>query len=298
MSTGSTKAVLVALGANGGIALAKSIAAGFTGSGALFSEALHSWADCINQILLLVGMKQAAQKPDSDHPMGYGKVSYFYSMCVGMLLFFCAGVTSIMHGIDGIKHPEHVSYLGISIIVLLIAVALEGYSLYGALKGMEKEKGKKTLWQWFRSTRQAELMVVAAEDLSALVGLAIALAALTLTAITHNPIFDAIGSVLIGILLVVAAFLVLREVKAMITGESVGEEKVKAMKEFLLAQPEVEKIYNLISIQWGNDIMVATKAKMSPCDSVDMMINNMDSVEERFQKQFNIKWSFFEPDNK
>lgn len=298
MSTGSTKAVIVALGANGGIAVAKSIAAIFTGSGALFSEALHSWADCINQILLLIGMKQAAKRPDNDHPMGYGKVSYFYSMCVGMLLFFGAGITSVMHGIDSIKRPEHVSYLGISIIVLIIAVLLEGYSFYGALKGMEIEKGKKTLWQWFRSTRQAELMVVAAEDLSALTGLMIALASLSLTAITHNPIFDAIGSVLIGILLVITSFLVLREVKGMITGESVGEEKVAQMREFLLAQPEVEKVYNLISIQWGNDIMVATKAKMSPCDSVDMMINHIDSVEERFQKEFNIRWSFFEPDNK
>lgn len=298
MSTGSTKAVMIALGANGGIAVAKSIAAIFTGSGALFSEALHSWADCINQILLLVGMKQAAKKPDNDHPMGYGKVSYFYSMCVGMLLFFGAGITSVMHGIESIKKPEHVSYLGVSIIVLLIAVLLEGYSFYGALKGMETEKGKKTLWQWFRSTRQAELMVVAAEDLSALTGLVIALLALVLTAITHNPIFDAIGSVLIGILLVITSFLVLREVKGMITGESVGEEKVQQMREFLLAQPEVEKVYNLISIQWGNDMMVATKAKMTPCDSVNTMINHIDSVEERFQKEFNIRWSFFEPDNK
>jgi cation diffusion facilitator family transporter len=289
MSTGSTKAVLIALSANGGIALAKSIAAAFTGSGSLFSEALHSWADCINQILLLVGMKQASQKPDNEHPMGYGKVSYFYSMCVGMLLFFLAGVTSIMHGVEAIKHPEPVSYLGASIIVLIIAVVLESYSLYGALKGMEQEKGKKTLWQWFRSTRQAELMVVAAEDLSALLGLAIALIALSLTALTHNPIFDAMGSVFI---------LVLREVKAMITGESVGDEKVKEMKEFLLKQPEIEQIYNLISIQWGSDIMVATKAKFRPCDSANTLLNNLNEVEERFQKQFNIKWSFFEPDNK
>lgn len=298
MSTGSTKAVLIALSANGGIALAKSIAAAFTGSGSLFSEALHSWADCINQILLLVGMKQASQKPNSEHPMGYGKVSYFYSMCVGMLLFFLAGVTSIMHGVEAIKNPEPVSYLGASIIVLFIAILLESYSLYGALKGMEQEKGKKTLWQWFRSTRQAELMVVAAEDLSALLGLAIALIALSLTALTHNPIFDAMGSVFIGLLLIVAAFLVLREVKAMITGESVGDEKVKEMKEFLLKQPEIEQIYNLISIQWGSDIMVATKAKFRPCDSANTLLNNLNEVEERFQKQFNIKWSFFEPDNK
>ena len=298
MSTGSTKAVIIALAANGGIAMAKSVAAAITGSGSLFSEALHSWADCLNQILLLIGMKQAQKSPDQDHPMGYATAPYFFTMTVGVLLFFGAGLSSIQHGWHALHNPEPVSYLGLSIVVLLIAVALESYSFYGALKGMESEKGDKTLWQWFKTTRQAELMVVAAEDIAALMGLLIALVALVLTAITHNPLFDALGSVAVGVLLLFVSFAVLKEVKAMITGESVGAEKEKAIRDFILAQPEVQEIYNMITQQRGTEIMLAIKLRFKPTGSEDSLIRNISVVEEKVQTKFDIKWSFFEADNK
>jgi cation diffusion facilitator family transporter len=297
MSSGSTKAVLAALGANTGIAIAKTAGAFFTGSGSLMAESLHSWADCSNQILLLIGMKQAKREPDINHPMGYSKVSYFYTMTVAILLFLLGGVFSVYEGAERILHPHPVEYLGISIMVLLVAVGLESFSLMGALKGMKEERGDQSLFTWFKTTRQSELLVVTAEDIGALSGLAVALVFMILTWITGNVLFDAIGSLLIGVLMIAISFLVLVEVKAMITGESVGEKKEAQIREFLLAQPEIEEVYNIIAMQWGNDMMVATKAKIK-ATTADELVINIDAVEERLQKEFSIRWSFFEPDNR
>lgn len=296
MSGSSKKAVLTAFAANTGIAITKTAGAVVTGSGTLFAEALHSFADCTNQVLLLIGMSQANRKPDERHPMGYGKVGYFYSMCVAFLLFFIAGLASIQHGYEVFKHPEPVKYLGISIAILIVSVFLEGYALYGALKSVKEENSEWSLRQWFKETRNSELLIVVAEDTGALVGLAIALIALSATAITGNPIFDAIGTMMVGVLLIIVAVNVMIEVKAMITGESIGVEKEDEIIEFLEKQPEVEKVINIITQQYGKDIMIALKVHMKKAGSDVDLVRNIDSVEERMQKEFNIKWSFFEPD--
>lgn len=296
MSGSSKKAVLTAFAANTGIAITKTAGAVVTGSGTLFAEALHSFADCTNQILLLIGMSQANRKPDERHPMGYGKVGYFYSMCVAFLLFFIAGLASIQHGYEVFKHPEPVKYLGISIVILIVSVFLEGYALYGALKSVKEENAEWSLREWFKETRNSELLIVVAEDTGALIGLAIALIALSATAITGNPIFDAIGTMMVGMLLIIVAINVMIEVKAMITGESIGEEKEDEIIEFLEKQPEVEKVINIITQQYGKDIMIALKVHMKKAGSDVDLVRNIDSVEERMQKEFNIKWSFFEPD--
>jgi cation diffusion facilitator family transporter len=296
MSSGSIKAVLYALAANTGIAIMKTIAAFVTGSGSLLAESLHSWADCTNQIMLLIGMKQAKQKPDKNHPMGYEKVSYFWAMLVAVLLFFMSGLFALYEGINHILHPEPIKYLMASIGILLVAVVLEGSSLWGALKSSAKERGEQSLWGWFKTTRHSELLVVIAEDTGALAGLFTALIFLGLTEITNNTIFDAIGTVLIGMLMIFIAISVMTEVKAMITGESVGVEKEEAIRKFLSDQPEVEKVMNLITIQWGAEIMVATKAQMKMTGSEEQLIRNISVVEEKMQAKFGVKWSFFEPD--
>lgn len=296
MSGSSKKAVLTAFAANTGIAITKTIGAIFTGSGTLFAEALHSFADCTNQILLLIGMSQSTRKPDERHPMGYGKVGYFYSMCVAFLLFFIAGLASIQHGYEVFKHPEPVKYLGISIGILCVSVLLEGYALFGALKGVKEENDEWSLMQWFKETRNSELLIVVAEDTGALIGLAIALTALTATAITGNPIYDAFGTIMVGVLLIIVAVNVMIEVKAMITGESIGVEKEDEIIEFLEKQPEVDHVINIITQHYGKDIMVAVKVHMKKAGSDVDLVRNIDSVEDRMQKQFGIKWSFFEPD--
>ncbi len=296
MSDSSKKAVLTAFGANAAIAVTKTVGATVTGSGTLFAEALHSFADCTNQVLLLLGMSQSKKKPDDRHPMGYGKVGYFYSMCVAFLLFFIAGLASIQHGWEVFHHPEPVKYLGISIAILCVSVLLEGYALFGALKGVKEESPDLSLHQWFKETRNSELLIVVAEDTGALIGLGIALIALTTTAITNNPLYDALGTMAVGCLLIIVAINVMIEVKAMITGESIDEETENEIVEFLELQPEVHKVINIITQQYGKDIMVALKVHMKKAGTDVDLVKNIDAVEERMQKKFGIKWSFFEPD--
>lgn len=299
MSASSLKAVFYALGANAGIAIAKSFAAFFTGSGSLLAESLHSWSDCINQIMLLVGMKQAKKAPDKNHPMGYAKVSYFWAMLVAVLLFFMSGVFSIHEGFERITHSEKpVEHLGLSLIVLAISIVMESFSLYGALKESKSERGSQSIWKWIKTTRHSEILVVVCEDVGALLGLVVAFTFLMLTLLTGNPIYDAIGTAAIGVLMCGIAYVVMSEVKAMITGESISAEKEEEIKKFLEEQPEVEKVINLITIQWGQDIMIATKAQMSKVETPEELIKNISVVEEKMQEKFGVKWSFFEPDIK
>lgn len=297
--SGSLRAVLVALSGNLGIAAAKSVAAFFTGSGALLAEALHSFADCGNQVLLLVGMKQAQRPPDEDHPMGHGKVAYFWSMMVALLLFSVGGAFSIYHGVQALQHPEPLKYLIPSILVLAVSVGMEGYALRGALQTVRAERGSDSLWSWFRATRQSELMVVVGEDVAALGGLALALLALVLTAVTGNPVFDALGTIAVGTLLVVVAGVVLFEVKSLITGESASPKLRAEIQAFVEAQPEVERVVNMLTQQYGDYVMVALKVKMKRVESDLALVAAINEIEERMQTRFTspqLKYSFFEPD--
>jgi cation diffusion facilitator family transporter len=295
----SLKAVLFALGANFGIAVAKLVAALVTNSGSMLAEGIHSFADCGNQLLLLWGMRQSKQAPSEDHPMGYGKVVYFWSMMVALLLFTVGGLFSVYHGLLAMQHPEPVKYLIPSIAVLAIAALLEWTALRGALAASSAERGAQSLWRWFRETRQSELIVVVGEDVAALGGLALALIALTLTAITGNSVYDAIGSVAIGTLLIVTAGLVLFEVKSLITGESVSPTLRKEIRDFVEAQPEVDRVVNMLTQQFGAYMMVALKVKMLPVSSDKALVAAINEIEERMQRRFTspqLKYSFFEPD--
>lgn len=298
-ASGSRKAVVTALGANLGIALAKTAVAALTGSSALVAEALHSFADCGNQLLLLLGLREAGKPPTDEHPMGHGKAVYFWSLMVALLLFSVGGVFSVWHGIGAMRHPEPVKYLVPSIAVLLLAAVLEGAALRSGLNASRAERGEQSLWQWFRETRQSELLIVVGEDLAALIGLVFALVALVLTAITGNPFYDALGSVMVGLLLIAVAALVLFEVKSLITGESVSPALRAEIRAFVEAQPEVERVVNMITQSFGAYMMVALKCKMAPMPSDVALVKAINEVEERLQQRFTspkLKYSFFEPD--
>jgi len=296
-SEGSTKAIFYALGANGGIALAKFGAAIFTASGAMLAEAIHSTADCINQVFLLVGLKEAKRAPDASHPMGYGRVVYFWAMMVALLLFFLGGAFSVMEGVERLKHPEPLKNPIVALVVLGISVALEAFSLYGAMLEIRKIAGGKSFFRWFRETRQSELMVVAGEDIAALAGLAVAFVAVVLSVVTGNPVWDAIGSIVVGILLMAVAFFVIREVKAMITGESAAPEVNEAIRQHIESHPHVDHVINLITLQWGEQLMIAVQAKMQRQGSDQALIAAINEVEESIQAQWpQAKWCFFEPD--
>ncbi|MFZ6655207.1 cation diffusion facilitator family transporter [Undibacterium sp. TJN19] len=296
-SEGSTKAIFYALGANGGIAIAKFVAAIFTASGAMLAEAIHSLADCINQIFLLIGLREAKRPPDAAHPMGYGRVVYFWAMMVALLLFFLGGAFSVMEGLERLKHPEPLKNPIVALLVLGVSVLLESFSLYGAMVEIRKIALGKSFFQWFRETRQSELMVVAGEDIAALAGLAVAFIAVVLSVVTGNPIWDSVGSIIVGCLLMTVAFFVVREVKAMITGESAAPEVNAAIRAHIEEHPQVDHVINLITLQWGEQLMIAVQAKMRAQGSDMALIDAINEVEDGIQSKWpQAKWCFFEPD--
>lgn len=291
-----SKAVITALVANSCIAVAKAVAAVVTGSGSMLAESIHSTADCLNQVLLLIGMRRAKKMPDATHPMGYGREAYFWAMLVALMLFGLGGLFALYEGIHRLQQPAPVEHLGISIAILIGAVLLEGWSLLNAIRESKGERGERSLWRWFRDTRQSELLIVTAEDIGALAGLVVALIALTLVAITGNPLFDAIGTLMVGVILSVISLLVLWEVRGLVAGESLATDERRRIMAFVRARPEVDEVLNLITLQWGADKMVAVKAQMTPCESPDALIAAINRVEEAMQDAFGIRWVFFEPD--
>lgn len=296
-SAGSIRAILYALGANAGIAVCKFGASLYTGSSSMLAEAIHSLADCINQIFLLFGLREARRPVDQMHPMGYGRVVYFWAMMVALLLFFMGGAFSVMQGVAHLNNPEPLKNAPIAMLVLGVAVVLETLSLAGALREIRKISNGKPFFRWFRETRQSELMVVAGEDIAALLGLAIAFIAIVVTYITGNPLWDAIGSILVGVLLMVVALFVTREVKAMITGESADPEIHAAIESHIEAHEHVDSVINLITLQWGDQLMVAVQAKMAPQPSDVDLVKAINEVESSLQGRWpQIKWCFFEPD--
>lgn len=296
---GSTKAIFYALGANFGIAVSKYGAAFWTGSGSLLAEAIHSTADCANQLLLLLGLKEAKKPESADHPLGHHRVTYFWSMVVALLLFFMGGAFSVYEGIERLLHPAPMENGLLAMAVLGVAVVLEAFSLWGAMKEIRLESGGKPFLKWFRETRQSELMVVAGEDIAALIGLALAFVAVSATVATGNPLWDALGTLSIGVVLMLIAVVVMVEVKALIVGESVAPEMRAEIEAFVAAQPEVEAVLNVITLAWGAKAVIAVKARMAEMDAITgtEMVNRINAVEERMQKRWpNARWVFFEPD--
>ena len=293
----STKAVYYAFFANLGIALAKTGAAVWTGSGSLLAEAIHSYADCGNQVLLLVGMKRSAKEANRKHPMGYERESYIWSMMVAIILFSVGGLFAVYEGVERYLDPHTVENANVALLILVIAVAMEAFSLKGALDAMREERGDRSLWRWFRETPSTELMVVTGEDIAALLGLLIALVTLGLTVITGNTMFDAIGSILIGILLIVVAIVVGVEVHSLLIGES-AEKIQDQIQRYLDGQASVVRVFNIWAINHGNSVMVSIKAELTPDMKVEKAVVEINRMEKQIkQDQSRVKWIFFEIDN-
>lgn len=297
MSGESPKAIFYALAANAGIAVCKYAAAAFTGSGSMFAEAIHSTADCGNQLLLLFGLQQSREPPSPLHPMGSGRAINFYSLLVALLLFFVGGAFSVYEGIHRLIAREPLQYVYVALAVLGISVVLEAFSLYGAMREIRAGSPTKSLWRWARETRDSDLLVVAGEDIAALAGLAIAFAAVLLTVITGNPVWDACGSICIGVLLMLIAWFIAREVKSMIVGESASPERRREIEAFLRARTEIRSVINLITLQWGKEVVVAVQAEMIDYEQSRAMVEAINVIEADLQARFpEVRWVFFEPD--
>jgi cation diffusion facilitator family transporter len=293
----SLKSILFALFANSAIAVAKGVAAVVTGSGAMLAEAIHSVADAGNQLLLILGLRQTRKDPTDDHPLGFGKSIYFWSFLVAVILFSVGGMFSVYEGTHKLLHPEPLSYPWVAIGVLSFAIVAESISLWGCLREVNKERFGRSLFQWFRQSRSSALIVVFGEDIAALLGLVFALVAIVATFLTGNPLWDAVGTIFIGVLLIVVAFFIAVEVKDLLIGQSVEPKILAEMREFLESRPEIQQLYNLLTMQFGPDAMVAVKARMVPTGSEREMVIAINRVEHDFRARFgNTAWLFFEPD--
>ncbi|MEP7058048.1 MAG: cation diffusion facilitator family transporter [Caldimonas sp.] len=294
----SLKSIFFALGANFAIAIAKTGGALYTGSASMLAEAIHSFADCVNQALLLWGLKQGRRAPSPEHPLGFGRAIYFWSFIVAVMLFSMGGLFSIYEGVHKLNAVEPVRYAWVAIGILAFGIVAESVSLWGALREINKDRGTRSLWRWFRTSRRSELLVIFGEDVAALGGLVVALGFVALALATGNPMWDAVGSIVIGSLLVVVALLVAIEIQALLLGQSAEPEEVERMRAHLSAQPEVESVYNLITQQLGGDVMVAVKAKLRPTGSETALIDAINRVERGFRTRFPaVRWMFFEPDS-
>lgn len=295
----SGKAILYALLANFGIAVSKLAAALYTASGSMLAEAIHSFSDCANQVLLFIGLRQSRRPPNREHPLGYGKVTYFWSFVVALLLFSLGGLFSIYEGWHKFHHPEPVSSLGIAIAVLAVSMLLESGSLAGCLKEIAHLRGERSFGYWFRNTRNAELVVVLGEDVAALIGLTLAFGFVSLTAITGNPQFDAMGSIAIGIVLVAVAFFIAMRIKGLIVGRSAEEDVENAIREEIKRTPGIEQLFRAITMQFGPQVMLAAKVQMKPGLSIEEAVARINELEARIHQRFpEIAWCFIEPDDK
>ena len=296
-TNGSLKAIFYALAANLGIALAKGFAAWYTGSGAMLAEAIHSFADSANQILLLVGLRRAKKPVSEDHPLGHGKAIYFWSFIVALMLFSMGGIFSIYEGIHKLGRPEMPEAPWIAVGVLAVSILLETGSLRGALSEVKKAQGRRSFLKWFRQSRQSELIVVVGEDIAALLGLSLAFVAVLATILTGNPFYDSLGTIAIGVVLVLVALIVGIEVKSLLIGESADPETVALMLDFIATRPEVEEVYKLITLQLGTELMVSAKVRMQEKHAALQLIEDINRVEAAFRTSFpQVRWLFVEPD--
>jgi cation diffusion facilitator family transporter len=293
----SLTSIFFALAANFAIFVAKLAAALYTGSGAMLAEAIHSLADSGNQLLLIVGLRRAKRPPSDKHPLGHGKTIYFWSFIVALILFSMGGMFSVYEGIHKLQNPEPLAAPWLAIAVLIFSIVAESISLWGCLREVNKVRGNRSLFTWFRESRQSELLVVFGEDVAALLGLALALLAVGLAMLTGNPFFDALGSIVIGLLLIIIALMIGIQVKRLLIGQGVDPATKQAITSFLLEQEEIKRVLNLITLQLGSDVMVAVKAEMQEYQNQREMIEAINRCEQRLKKSFpQVIWSFFEPD--
>jgi len=293
----TTKSIIYALTANFLIAIAKFVAAYITKSGSMLAEAIHSLVDSANQVLLLLGIKQSKASPSMEHPLGHGKSIYFWSFIVAVILFSLGGVYAIYEGLHKMENPQPIESPLIAIGVLIFAIFAEGGSLWGCIREVNKVRLKRSFITWFKESRQSELLIVFGEDIAALFGLMFALIAVIMTMVTGDPIYDAIGTLVIGILLVIIAIFLGKEVKDLLIGQGVEPHIRVDMMNSLNEMSEIKSVFNLLSLQMGNDVMVAIKAKMLETESAEKLIVDINICEVRFKAKYpQVKWLFFEPD--
>jgi cation diffusion facilitator family transporter len=293
-----TKAVIAALLANAGIAVAKFVGFVITGSASMLAEAIHSVADSGNQGLLLLGGKRARRKADPHHPFGYGRERYFWAFIVALVLFSLGGAFAIFEGIEKIRHPHEVESPEVAIGILLFAILLEGFSFRTAIKEAAKIRGDAGWWQFIRRSKNPELPVVLLEDLGALVGLVFALAAVTATIVTDDSLWDGIGTLNIGVLLTVIAVILAIEMKSLLIGESADKTVQETVRSAIEIEPAVERLIHLRTQHLGPDeLLIGAKVSFIGELSVSEIADAINRVETNVRNNVpTVGIMYIEPD--
>ncbi len=298
-ASGGNRAIIAAFLANMGIAAAKFVAWIVSGSASMLAEAIHSVADSGNQLLLLLGGRRAKRRADREHPFGYGRERYVYAFVVSIILFSVGGLFSIYEGIDKLTHPHELENVWIPIAVLVVAIGLESFSLRTAVKESNHVREPGQSWVSFvRRAKAPELPVVLLEDVAALTGLVFALAGVGLAAITHNPLFDAIGTLLIGTLLILVAIVLGIETKSLLVGEGATDADHERIVAALQDGPEVDRVIHVKTLYLGPDeLLVAAKVAFPGAESLADVAARIDTVEARIRAAVPIARAIYlEPD--
>jgi cation diffusion facilitator family transporter len=295
---GSRKAIFAAFLANLGIALAKFAGFLITGATAMLAEAVHSVADTTNQGLLFLGGSKAKQRPTPDHPFGYGRERYFWAFVVAVIIFTAGSMFALYEGEEKLRHPHELESPAVAVAILLVALALESFSLRTAVRESRPAKGDLTWWGFIRRAKVPELPVVLLEDLGALLGLSVALVGVGLAAATGNGRFDALGSIAIGLLLGVIAVILAVEMKSLLIGESAEPATVAAIRAAMESDPRVRRVIHLRTEHLGpDDLLVGAKVEFDHDLALPEVAEAIDAVEERVRVEVpEARIMYVEPD--
>lgn len=298
-ASGGNRAVIAALLANLGIALTKFLAWAFSGSASMLAEAIHSLADSGNQLLLLFGGRQARRRADAEHPFGYGRERYVYAFVVAIILFSIGGVFSVIEGIDKLQHPHELENLWLPLVVLLLAIGLESFSLRTAIRESNHHRAAGESWFGFiRHAKAPELPVVLLEDVAALTGLVFALFGVGLSALTGNPVFDALGTLLIGLLLIAVAIVLGIETKSLLVGEGARPADQRAIEAAITGGGEISHLIHIKTLYLGPDeLLVAAKLGFAADLPLARVASDIDAIEARIRAAVPIaRVIYLEPD--
>lgn len=286
------------------IAAGKGVCAALTGSGALLAETIHSFADCGNQVLLMVGVNRSKRAPDESHPLGYGRSLYFWSFLVAMLLFSGGGVFSMYEGFH--KLHEHAAHdeggptgLWMGIGMLAFALVLEGYATWSNVVELNKRRGSRGFVEYLRYTKESDLVVVFGENSAAVVGLGFALAGVALSHFTQDPSWDAMATVAIGVVLVGVALFLAVEIKSLLEGEAADPDINAAIAAAAAETDGLTGVLRVIALQQGpGEVLVACKVSIAPGLTGDGVVDAINAFEKRVrEKRPEVRWQFVEPDN-
>jgi cation diffusion facilitator family transporter len=297
-ASGGTKAIIAALSANLAIAVAKFVAAAFTGSSSMLAEGIHSVADSGNQVLLLIGGKRAARASTKEHPFGYGRERYFYAFVVAVVLFTIGAAFSIYEGVHKLSDPQKVDAPIWAFAVLIFAIIAEAFSFRTAIKESNAVRGKQSWVAFIRRSKSPELPVILLEDLGALLGLIFALFGVTMAVVTGDGTWDGIGTVMIGVLLAVIAVVLAMETKSLLVGEGATPEMEQQIRDALESAPEVARIIHMRTLHLGpEELLVGAKIAVAGEDTAGEVARGIDEAERRIREAVPIaRVIYLEPD--